>query len=200
VSSWLAVLALGLAGQSVADVARKSKEQSKDKKAKVVITGQQLKPSKPATKPAGEAGATGESGAGGEAVPPEGAPPAGIPSKSTEEEATDHYRVQLETCQKKLEQQVADFERTFSEALNKAQPPPGTPQELHGGWLQRKADVENYNEQLSKMAAEILRTQREFAELQKKARKAGSSRRMMREAEDRFHKSFDPWEKKYLTD
>lgn len=127
-ASWLAVLAFGLAAQSVADVARKSKEQSKDKKAKVVITDQQLKPSKPApAKPAGDAGATGESGAGGEAVPPEGATPAGTPLKSVEEEATDFYRGQLETCQKKLEQQVADFERTFSEALKKAQPPPGTP-------------------------------------------------------------------------
>ncbi len=195
-AGWLAGLAAVLAAQSVADVARKSKEESKDKKARVVITDQQLKPSRPA--PANAAGNAG--GLPGGAPGEEGEPPDGILPKSTEEEASDYYRSQFETCQKKLAKQIVDFEQTYADGLKKAQPPPGTPQELHGGYLQRKAEVEDYNERLSKMAAEILQTQREFVELQKKARKAGASRKMMREAEDSFRKHYDPWEKKYLKD
>lgn len=195
-AGWLAVLASVLAAQSVADVARKSKEQNKDKKARVVITDQQLKPVKPApAKAVGEAGGLPEGGAG-EA----GESPDGIPPKSTEEEASNYYRSQFEACQKRLVQQIAEFEQTYAEALKRAQPPPGTPEGLYGGYLQRKAEVENYNERLSKMAAGIVQTQREFVEMQKKARKADASRKMMREAEDRFRKHYDPWEKKYLKD
>jgi len=195
-AGWLAVAATGLAAQSVADVAKKSKEESKDRKARVVITDQQLKPSKTApAKAAGDAGGLPPEGAGEEGNSPDGAP-----TKSPEEEASDYYRGRFEACQDKLVKQVAEFERTYAEALKKAQPPPGTPQELHGGYLQRMAEVENYSEQLSKMAAEILQTQQEFVEMQKKARKAGASRKMMRETEDRFRKFFDPWEKKYLKD
>jgi hypothetical protein len=195
-AGWLAVLGAVLAAQSVADVARKSKEENKDKKARVVITDQQLKPVKPApAKAVGDAGGLSGSGPAGEGEPPDGAPP-----KSSEEEASDYYRGRLEACRDRLVKQIAEFEQTFAEALKKAQPPPGMPPGLQGGYLQRKAEVESYNEQLSKMAAEILQTQREFVELQKKARKAGASRKMMREAEDGFRKFFDPWEKKYLKD
>jgi DNA repair exonuclease SbcCD ATPase subunit len=195
-AGWLALAAAGLAAQSVADVARKSKAESKGQKARVVITDQQLKPSKPApAKAVGDAG-----GVSGTGLGEEGVPPGGIPPKSTEEEASDHYRGRFEACLDKLVKQIAEFEQTFAEALKKAQPPPGAPPELHGGYLQRKAEVESYNEQLSKLAAEILQTQREFVELQKKARKAGASRKMMREAEDGFRKLFDHWEKQYLKD
>lgn len=193
---WLAVATAVLAAQSVADVAKKSKQESKDKKARVVITDQQLKPVKPAPpKAVGDAG-----GLPGDGSEEEGNLPDGAPPKSSEEEASDYYRGQLGACRDRLVKQIAEFERTFAEALKKAQPPPGTPQELHGGYLQRKAEVESFNEQLSKMAAGILQTQREFVELQKKARKAGASRKMMREAEDSFRKFFDPWEKKFLKD
>ena len=192
----LAILAAGLAAQSVADVARKSKEESKDKKARVVITDQQLKPVRPVPpKAVGDAGGLPGAGAGEEGSLPDGAPP-----QSSQEEASDYYRGQLEACRDRLVKQIADFEQTYAEALKKAQPPPGTPQDLYGGYLQRKADVEQYNEQLSKLAAGIVQTQREFAELQKKARKADASRKMLRETEDSFRKCYDPWEKKYLKE
>jgi hypothetical protein len=186
------VLAAWLPAQSVADVAKKSKEQSKDKKARVVITDEQLK----SVKPAASAGGTVDGGASTAESGGSRTSSSGGTKKSPEEETNDYYQSLFTECIKRVNDQIGKFRSSYAEGLRVARDTDS--HELHGSYLQRKATVEDCNRQLQTIATDILVTEKVFEKLHDKARKAGCSKKVMREAEQAFKQAIDPWKKEFL--